>query len=91
MFKAVYTNSYMMSEFVRPRTSCTSWYIKRLYTTLKEKRVLKQCPWGTILENGAFFSKNDTNLVPLGHQNEVLFYGRSNGAPRALFWCHLFF
>ncbi len=33
---------------------------------LKEKRVLKQCPWGTYLENGAFFDKKGTILVPWG-------------------------
>ncbi len=32
---------------------------------LKEKRVLKQCPWGIILENGAFFDKKCTVLVLL--------------------------
>ncbi len=45
--------------------------------TLKEKRVLKQCSWDIILENGAFFnkvypfipkkhlqSKNGTKTVP---------------------------
>ncbi len=41
-------------------------------TTLKEKGVLKQSPWGTILENGAFFDKKDTILVPLIHQNKVV-------------------
>ncbi len=40
-----------------------SWFIYEL----KEKRVLKQCPWGTILENGAFFGAFfDQNGVPKG-------------------------
>ena len=67
--------------------------------SLKEKRVLKRCLWGTILENGAFFGKkgtvwensalseSGTKAVP----QKVPFYGRPNGAPRAPFWCHLFF
>ncbi len=61
--------------------------------TLKEKRVLKWCLWGTVLENGAFFGKkgtiseSGTKTVP----QKVPFYGRPNGAPRAPFWCHLFF
>ncbi len=125
--------------------------------SLKGKRVLKRCLWGTILDNSAFFG---TISVPLGHQigvvppkknalfsktvpqwhhflqngalskkkgtiftiftifvplwhcffyrkcmgkqcpfgsgtktvpQKVPFYGRPNGAPRAPFWCHLFF
>ena len=35
---------------------------------LKEKRVLKQCPWGTILKKRAFFVKKGTvleNSAPL--------------------------
>ena len=40
--------------------------------SLKEKKVLKRCPWGTILKNGAFFSKKGTILVPLRYQNEVV-------------------
>ena len=31
--------------------------------------------------------ESGTKAVP----QKVLFYGRSNGAPRARFWCHLFF
>ena len=50
--------------------------------TLKEKRVLKQCPWGTILKNSAFFDKNGTILVPLWHQNEVVPFWKV--APK---WC----
>ena len=36
-----------------------------LYTALKEKRVLKRCPWGTMLKNGAFFSQKDSVLLQL--------------------------
>ena len=39
---------------------------------LKEKRVLKQYPWDTTLENGAFSDKKGTILVPLGQQNDVV-------------------
>ncbi len=35
------------------------------YGSLKEKTVLKQYPLGTILENGIFFGKKGTILVPL--------------------------
>ncbi len=42
------------------------------YTALKEKRVLKRCPLGIILENSGFFGKKGTVLVPLGYQNGVL-------------------
>ena len=35
--------------------------------TLKEKGLLKQCPYGTILENGVFFDKKGTILVSHGH------------------------
>ena len=45
---------------------------KEVQITFKEKRVLKQCPGGTILENGAFFYKKGTISVPLGHQNKVV-------------------
>ena len=48
------------------------WFRSCAKGTLKEKRVLKQCPWGTVLKNGAFFDKQGTILVPLGHQNEVV-------------------
>ncbi len=36
-----------------------SWHSKLApaKVSLKEKRVLKRCVWGTILENGAFFDK----------------------------------
>ena len=45
------------------------------------RRSLKQCPWGTILENSASSDKKSTILVPQGHQNEVVpqkvpFYGQ---------------
>ena len=56
--------------------------------TLKEKRVLKRCPWGTILKNGAFFSKMGTILVPPGKR--ALFSKTVPGAPGAPFspeWC----
>ncbi len=46
-------------------------YGMQLLITLKEKRELKRCPWGTILENGAFFVKKGTIF--------------QNGAPRAPF------
>ncbi len=59
------------------------------YHTLKEKGVLKQCPWGTILENGAFFYKEGTILVPLVHQNEksTVFQNGAPGAPFSTEWC----
>ena len=53
----------------KTREVCQCWGI---FITLKEKRVLKQCLWGTLLENGAFFDKNGTILVPRRHQNEVV-------------------
>ena len=44
--------------------------------SLKEKRVLKQCPWGTILEHGAFFCQK-------GHQKQCPFgKWHENGAPK---------
>ncbi len=51
------------------------------WLALKEKRVLKKCPWGTILENSALFDKNGTlkesatKMVP----QKVPLYGQSNG------------
>ncbi len=39
----------------------TSWAALHV-TTLKEKRVLKLYPWGTILKNSAFFGKKGTIL-----------------------------
>ena len=47
----------------------------QILTALKEKRVLKQCPYGTILENSTFFDKKGTILVPLCHQNKVVLSG----------------
>ena len=41
----------------------------KIEPTLKEKRVLNQCPWGTVLENSPFFDKKGTILVLHGHQH----------------------
>ncbi len=60
---------------------------------LREKRVPKQCPWGTIATNGTLFSKGHQKeskyeTVPLGHWGteivplRVPYYGQSNSAPR---------
>ncbi len=58
-------------------SSMLIWYAysvkdKHLFRQFTPWRVIKQCPWGTILENGAFFYKKGTILVPLGHQNKVV-------------------
>ena len=52
--------------------------------TLREKRVPKRCPWGTIATNGTFFSKGNSAPFNLSHLREVrvLYYGQSNSAPR---------
>ncbi len=34
-----------------------------LHRLLRKKREPKQCPWGTVLENGALFSKNGTKTA----------------------------
>ncbi len=43
--------------------------------SLRDKRVPKSCPWGTIAKNGTLFSKG---TIPL----RVPYYGQSNSAPR---------
>ena len=64
------------------------------YLSLREKRVLKQYPWGTIATNGPLFSKGQsfflnnhvsvplcrwgTKTVPLEGPN----YGQANSTPR---------
>ena len=64
--------------------------------TLREKRVPKQCPWGTIATNvtllvkgHSFFLNNHVyKTVPLGHGGTEIVplrvpnYGQSNSAPR---------
>ena len=72
-----------------------------IYVFTQRKRGTKTVPWGTILEIGTFFYKKgienvqeNSALLQSGTKTvpqKVPFYGRSNGAPRAPFWYHLFF
>ena len=55
--------------------------------SLREKRVPKRCPWGTIAPNGTLFSNYVYETVPLAHWGteiaplRVLYYGQPNSAP----------
>ena len=65
--RTIYNQQSMISlGWVPVWATCTSAFQNN---SLKEKRVLKQCPWDTILENSAFSDKKDTILVP--HQNRM--------------------
>ena len=66
--------------------------------TLREKRVPKRCPWGTIATNGTLFSKGHSfflnnhvyekrEIVPL----RVPYYGQSNSASRGTIPVPFFF
>ena len=78
---------------------CKTWAwlfsMPKNQTTLREKRVPKWCPWGTIATNGTLFSKGHSfflnnhvyETVPLGHWGteivllRVPYYGQSNSVP----------
>ncbi len=53
--------------------------------TLRKKTEPKQCPLGTVLKNGALFSKKGTKTVPLWqsapHQKGTIFQNSALGAP----------
>ncbi len=83
-------------------TYCIPWKMQ-ISHTLKEKRVIKQCPWGTSFGKWCLFWLKGHYFGALGHQNKVvppvkrapfsktvpLF--SQDGAlstKRAIFWCH---
>ena len=53
--------------------------------TLRKKTEPKQCPLGTVLKNGALFSKKGTKVVPLWqsapHQKGTVFQNSALRAP----------